>query len=61
MLFLRALFLNIGDFSKTAPTNIEEVRLKNNEFHLGEVEMSHKRKELVRKKPLRRKTLKLHL
>ena len=35
LLFLRALFLNIGDFSKTAPTNIEEVPLKNNEFHLG--------------------------
>lgn len=60
MLFLKALFLNI-DFSKTAPTSTEELQLKNNEFQLGEVEMSHKRKEPVREKPPRRKTLKLHL
>lgn len=49
LLFLRAQFLN-ADFSRTAPTNSEEVCLKSSEFHLGEVEMSHKREALVRKK-----------
>lgn len=58
---LRALFLNKGDFSKRDPTNIEEVCLKNYEFHLGKVEMSHRREALIRKKRLRRKTSKLHL